>query len=717
MRKFVAFLLVFSFVYLSSQSIHASERENYAEQIQIIERFVNTNMKNLKIPSLAIGFYKDDFIWSKGFGFADLENRVPATSETLFRAASVTKSMTAVGILKLAEDGKINLDDEVQKYVPYFPKKKWPVTIRYLLGHLSGISHYHGTDADAIQKHYNTRQSIAIFKDWELEAEPGTKYIYSSYGYNLLGAVIEGASGQSYAEYMTENVWKPLGMNHTRMDIAEEIIPNRASVYRIRGGEIKNDEFVDISSRFAAGGVLTTVRDMLNFSCGLDNGGVLSLKAQERMYDSLQTKDGRFTGYGMGWMTGYLSGFWIVSHRGRQAGSTTNLLRFPNKKFAAFVVSNTRDCNAQRFVDLIQKVVLGIFNIDVELPHDERGEFQRLHSVLYSVWNCGLGYFDRYNRPFTEDAKELKKSFAYFNTIDPRDEKAEQKISDGVHDVTEQPIVKIGTYMTKILEETFGPEKMDYYRKMGPIPFFRDYIDLYKRSNSMPREYHFTKTLEKTVNQWDSSWNKVWTDEIKSFLCLPVTDLHLVKERIKNIFRGELIYPDLDITDYAGEFMVFGERPKTEELLKISLEIYPKIMNRHTSLGYFYYIQGEIHKALEIFQEALKLNKNNESAARYISWLKYAVEGYKELIHLPPETLRKFVGDYGPRHITYQDGHLYYNRNGGEKYKMIPLGKDTFALKGLPGFRIQFDFNKDGQAVKIIGLYIDGRKDESSRDS
>ncbi|UCE22638.1 MAG: beta-lactamase family protein, partial [Candidatus Aminicenantes bacterium] len=185
MRKFFTFLLVFSFAYLSYPSIHASEKENYAEQIQIIERYVNANMKNLKIPGLAVGFYKDDFIWSKGFGFADLESRVPATSDTLFRAASVTKSMTAVGILKLADDGKINLDDEVQVYVPYFPKKKWPVTIRYLLGHLSGISHYRGNDADTIQTHYNTRQSIAIFADWELEAEPGTKYIYSSYGYNL----------------------------------------------------------------------------------------------------------------------------------------------------------------------------------------------------------------------------------------------------------------------------------------------------------------------------------------------------------------------------------------------------------------------------------------------------------------------------------------------------------------------------------------------------
>lgn len=713
MRKFFTFLLVFLFAYLSYPSIHASERENYAEQIQIIERFVNTNMKNLKIPGLAVGFYKDDFMWSKGFGFADLESRVPATSDTLFRAASVTKSMTAVGILKLAEDGKINLDDEVQVYVPYFPKKKWPVTIRYLLGHLGGISHYRGNDADTIKTHYNTRQSIAIFEDWELEAEPGTKYIYSSYGYNLLGAVIEGASGLSYADYMSENVWKPLGMNHTRMDIAEEIIPNRASVYRIRGGEIKNDEFVDISSRFAAGGVLTTVKDMLNFSRGLDNGGVLSLQAQERMYDSMQTKDGRFTGYGMGWRIGYLSGSWIVYHRGRQAGSTTHLLRFPNKNFAAFVVSNTRDCYAGRFVELIQNIILGIFNIDVELPLDDKDEFQK----LYSVWNYGLGYFDRYNRPLTEDADELKKSFEYFNQIDAQDEKAEQKISDGIHDTTEQPMVKVGTYMAPILKETFGPEKMDYYRKMGPIPFFRDYIDLYKRNHSIPREYHFTKTLEKTVNRWDSSWDKVWTDEIKSFLCLPITDMPLVKERIKNIFKDETIYQDFNIIEYASELMGRGEMEKAEDLFKISVEIYPKIVNRYTNVGYFYYLQADLHEALKYFHKALKLDKNDEYSARYISWLKYAVDGYKELIQLPPETLRKFVGDYGPRHITYQDGHLYYNRNGGGKYKIIPLNKDTFALKGSPGFRIQFVLNKDGQAVKIIGLYIDGRKDESSRDS
>ena len=168
-----------------SQLLIAQQPAKYAKEIKIFEDFVKKQMAIDKIPGLSIGFIKDNFIWTKGFGYADLENKTPATDKSAYRLASNTKSMTAVVILQLMEKGKIDLDAEVQRYVPYFPRKKWPVTVRQLLGHLGGISHYRNYDIEGhIKEHKDTKESLEIFADFELIAEPGTKYNYSSYGYN-----------------------------------------------------------------------------------------------------------------------------------------------------------------------------------------------------------------------------------------------------------------------------------------------------------------------------------------------------------------------------------------------------------------------------------------------------------------------------------------------------------------------------------------------------
>ncbi len=710
-RLSVIVLIVSLFLFLPSISAQTSRLKDYAEQIRIIERYIKANMEIFQIPGLAIGFYKDDFTWTKGFGYADLEHKVPVKPHTLFRMASITKPMTAVAIMKLAQDGKLNLDDDVQKYVPYFPRKKWPITIRHLLGHLSGISHYRKEEIELhLKTYHNTRQAIDIFKDWELEAEPGTKFIYTSYGYNLLGAVIEGASGQSYSQYMTENIWKPLGMSETRMDIADDIIPNRTRGYRYMDGKIKNCEFIDISSRFAGGGTLSTVIDLLKFSRGLDKGKVIPLEAQKKMYTSMTTKDKRYTEYGMGWAKDYLSGFWNISHSGGQAGTSTYILRFPDENAAAAVAINLQDHKAQKFATLVQRIILGAFHVKAETPSED--EFLKFHFV----WHMGLGYFSQHNQPFTDNANELAESFKYFNRIDARNKDAQKKIIDGIHETTGSPLFKIGTYMAHALAKKYGKEKLNYYRKMGAIPFFVAYINLYKKDPSIPVEYHFTKKLERLTTRWNHSWEKTWTDETKSFFLLPLTDIEKVKEQLKKIFKGKTVYPRLDFIPYTRELRDVGKLEKGLDLLKIAAELYPKNVDLYYTMGEYHMEKGDNHAALETFKRALPLDKNKANAARYLSWAKDAIQVVEKPVVLPAETLNKFVGDYGLRHITYQKGNLYYKREGSKIYRLIPLSKDTFALDGRAGFRIRFDVDKDGQVTQIIGLYIDGKQEKFPRD-
>ena len=163
-----------------------------------------------------------------GYGLADVENSVPAKAETAYRLASVTKPMTAVTVLRLAEQGKLDLDAPIQRYVPSFPDKGRPITARLLLGHLGGIRHYSEGEFVSTRHYESVVDALTVFKDDPLAFEPGTKFHYTTYGYNLLGAAAEGAAGRPFLEELREAVLVPADMIRTRADDHFEIIPNRA---------------------------------------------------------------------------------------------------------------------------------------------------------------------------------------------------------------------------------------------------------------------------------------------------------------------------------------------------------------------------------------------------------------------------------------------------------------------------------------------------------
>jgi CubicO group peptidase (beta-lactamase class C family) len=339
--------------------------DKYAAKLRDFEDFVRQQMEKNKVPGLTVGFIKDDYIWAKGFGYADLENKTLAKADSAYRLASVQKSMTAAAILQLAEQGKINLDAEVQTYVPYFPKKKYPITVRQLLYHLSGIPHYVNRNFEQhIKEHKTTREAVAIFENFDLIAEPGTKFSYSSYGYNLLGAVIEGASKQSYAGYMREHIWQPLGMNDTRMDDPLDLIPNRVRGYQMVNGELKNSEFIDVSSRFAAGGTRGTITDLLKFMRGLNEGKILSPKSVDLMYTPMRLRDGTISGfpktagYAMGWNLAPQSDGLVVINDGGQQETRTFILNFPSKKFALAVAQNLESDDNGAIIFRLYELVL-----------------------------------------------------------------------------------------------------------------------------------------------------------------------------------------------------------------------------------------------------------------------------------------------------------------------------------------------------------------------
>jgi len=324
----------------ASQKVSAEELERYAKRVEAA-------LKDQKIPGATVGFIHDDFVWVKAFGFSDLENEVPTRQDSAYRYASVQKSMTAVAILQLVEKGLIDLDAEVQRYVPLYPRKKYPITIRELLGHLSGTPHYVNRDVEQhFKDHKDTMQAIAVFSNFDLVAEPGTKFVYSSYGYNLLGAVIESVSGEPYSRYMEEHVWKPAGMASTRMDDPLDLIPHRVRGYQLKDGALKNSEFIDVSSRFAAGGTRGTVPDLLKFMDALNHGKLLSPQSLRLMYTPMHTRDGKISGfpntagYAMGWNVIHRKIGEVYTNDGGQQETRTFILSVPEKHFVMALAIN-----------------------------------------------------------------------------------------------------------------------------------------------------------------------------------------------------------------------------------------------------------------------------------------------------------------------------------------------------------------------------------------
>jgi serine beta-lactamase-like protein LACTB len=295
------------------------------------------------IPGLAVAVALDGrVIYSKGFGYADLEQRVPTWPTTKFRIGSISKPLTATALMQLVEAGKLDLDAPIQKYVPSFPDKGAKITPRLVAGHLAGIRHYKG-DEFLIQKHYdNVLDGLKIFEDDPLVAPPGTKFSYSSYGYNLLSAVIQSASGENFLAYMQAHVFDALGLRGTTPDQNRSIIEQRSRFYsREKDYPLENSPYVDNSYKWAGGGFLSTAEDLVRFGSALSQPGFLRAESLALLFTPQKTLDGKETSYGMGWfIRKSKSGKRVFEHSGGSVGGTSQLILYPDSRVVVALVCN-----------------------------------------------------------------------------------------------------------------------------------------------------------------------------------------------------------------------------------------------------------------------------------------------------------------------------------------------------------------------------------------
>ncbi len=339
----LAALLLFAYSFLYAQTgLSSAQRDT-------IERLLSQKMSGEHIPGLSIAIVKDgELVWSDGYGFADLENYVPAKRNTAYRSASAGKPLTATVAMRLVEEGKLNQEEPIQKYCPAFSEKRWPVNTRHLLAHTSGIRHYGGPGHEAellSDKHYdNITDALDIFKNDTLLHPPGARHTYSTYGYNVLGCVIEGASGLPFMEAMQRYLFEPAGMRDTRADDPYLLIPRRSEGYRRdREGELRHAYFVDMSNKMPAGGYLTTAEDLARFAAAFMGEQLISENTRAQMLSPQLATAGDTIAYGLGW--GLFPGEeWYgereAFHGGMTPGVSTVLHLLPGRQFAVAIMMN-----------------------------------------------------------------------------------------------------------------------------------------------------------------------------------------------------------------------------------------------------------------------------------------------------------------------------------------------------------------------------------------
>jgi serine beta-lactamase-like protein LACTB len=325
--------------------------------------------QNLPGLSVAVGV-GGDIVWAEGFGWADLEKQVPVAPGMRFRIGHTSKSLTSAAAGVLFEKGRLRLDDDIQTYVPAFPRKQWPVTLRQLMGNVAGVRHYRD-DAEVTPAAHCERASDGLksFADDPLLFQPETQYGYSTFGWVLVSAAIEAAAKEPLSTFMTAQVFKPLGMTATRFDSSSEPVPDRVTFYQRRfmgeGSEgVVPASPVDNSCLAGAGAILSTPSDLVRFGLAMNGGTLLQPATVTTLQTPQLLTSGQETEYGLGWMVEEVTLAGVptrmMHHASRSLrGGTTSFMTFPAHGMVLAVTANianaiTRDIAlsiAQAFAD------------------------------------------------------------------------------------------------------------------------------------------------------------------------------------------------------------------------------------------------------------------------------------------------------------------------------------------------------------------------------
>jgi serine beta-lactamase-like protein LACTB, mitochondrial len=322
-----------------------------------VDAAIRAQIERDQIPGLscAIGV-KGELAFQRGYGLADVENEVAATPATVYRLASISKPVTAVLAMQLAEQGQLDLDADVASSVPEWPQKPWPVTARQLLAHLGGVRHY-ANEAESTVHFARQTDALPRFATDPLLHEPGTRYHYSTYGYNLIAALVEAKTGQPFAAVVKQRIAVPCQAPSLQDDDVVRLIRGRAQGYVREGGVLRNSVLMDGSYKLGGGGLCCSADDLVRFGQALLDGRLVKPATLAAMWTRQRTKDGTEIEYGLGFRVDTKAGRRVVSHSGAQSRVSTMLLLLPEQRVAVVLLCNLEHVRLRPLADRIADLV------------------------------------------------------------------------------------------------------------------------------------------------------------------------------------------------------------------------------------------------------------------------------------------------------------------------------------------------------------------------
>ena len=343
-----------------------------------VDKAMRDEMAGQELIGLAVGIIQDGQIaYLKGYGLANREQRLPVTRQTMFRWASISKSITAVAAMQLWERGDLDLKREARWYVPEFPDKGTAIRVRHLLCHQGGIVHYTNGKVIRTKRDYpvahpfeNVIYALDTFKESPLVNKPGEKYSYSTRGYMLVSAVVERAGKQKFAHQVRDRIAKPLKLATLQPDYQWEEIPHRAVGYRQRGGQVEVSTNTDVSWKLGGGGFISNIDDLAKFAAGLLNHRLVKPATRQKMWARQMTSGGEQTKYALGFSFNHYrdgelhtwkangTGIEIVGHSGSQEKTKTWMALSPQKKLGVVVMSNSEYARPRRLAGRLLEVVM-----------------------------------------------------------------------------------------------------------------------------------------------------------------------------------------------------------------------------------------------------------------------------------------------------------------------------------------------------------------------
>jgi CubicO group peptidase (beta-lactamase class C family) len=327
-----------------------------------IDRIARDALERGPVAGISIAVARGGrIVHAAGYGFSDLENRLPATPETVYRVGSISKQFTAAAVMRLAEEGRIHLDDPLTNYLPDYAAAE-DVTIESLLNHTSGIRNYTTMQSwwEKMTTELTPELLVAVFRDEPFDFPPGTSFSYSNSGYAVLGLIVERVSGAPFGGYLQEHVISPLGLGSTSYCDDEALIPDRSRGYKVVGGRFLNADYVSMSQAYAAGAVCSSATDLVRWFHALSTGDVLSSESYERMTRPGALRDGTRIEYGYGLAVSYLDGRRRINHVGGTLGYSSQIAHYPDDDVTIVVLTNTESSNAASLESAIARAVLDL---------------------------------------------------------------------------------------------------------------------------------------------------------------------------------------------------------------------------------------------------------------------------------------------------------------------------------------------------------------------